>query len=48
MNERFFSLPPEKQQAILNAGYRQMAWGDKINNIQAAAAEIANVEIIYL
>ena len=22
MNERFFSLPEEKQQAILNAGYR--------------------------
>ena len=22
MNEKFFSLPPEKQQAILNAGYR--------------------------
>lgn len=22
MNEKFFSLPEEKQQAILNAGYR--------------------------
>lgn len=22
MNERFFSLPAEKQQAIINAGYR--------------------------
>lgn len=22
MNEKFFSLPPQKQQAILNAGYR--------------------------
>ena len=22
VNEKFFALPPEKQQAILNAGYR--------------------------
>ena len=22
MNERFYTLPPEKQQAIINAGYR--------------------------
>ena len=32
MNERFFSLPAEKQQAIINAGYRVFSQNSKLMN----------------
>lgn len=43
MNERFFSLPEEKQQAILNAGYRVFSQNSYKNS---PMSEIANAALI--
>ncbi len=43
MNEKFFSLPPEKQQAILNAGYRVFSRNSYKNSPMSEIAEAAGI-----
>lgn len=43
MNERFFSLPEEKQQAILNAGYRVFSRNSYKNSPMSEIAEAAGI-----
>lgn len=43
MNEKFFSLPKEKQQAILNAGYRVFSQNTYKNSPMSEIAEAANI-----
>ena len=43
MNERFFSLPPEKQRAILNAGYRVFSRNSYKNSPMSEIAEAAGI-----
>ena len=50
VNEKFFALPPEKQQAILNAGYRvfsQNAYKNSPMSEIAQAAGISNSLLFY-
>ena len=41
MNERFFSLPAEKQQAIINAGYRVFSQNSYKNSPMSEIAAAA-------
>ena len=43
MNEKFFSLPGEKQQAILNAGYRVFSRNSYKNSPMSEIAEAAGI-----
>ena len=43
MNEKFFSLPVEKQQAILNAGYRVFSQNSYKNSPMSEIAESAGI-----
>ena len=43
MNEKFFSLPEEKQQAILNAGYRVFSQNTYKNSPMSQIAEAAGI-----
>ena len=43
MNERFFSLPVEKQQAILNAGYRVFSQNSYKNSPMSEIADTAGI-----
>ena len=43
MNERFFSLPVEKQQAILNAGYRVFSQNSYKNSPMSEIADEAGI-----
>lgn len=43
MNERFFSLPPEKQQAIINAGYRVFSQNSYKNSPMSEIAAEAGI-----
>lgn len=43
MNERFFSLPMEKQQAILNAGYRVFSQNSYKNSPMSEIADAAGI-----
>lgn len=43
MNERFFSLPVEKQQAILNAGYRVFSQNSYKNSPMSEIADAAGI-----
>ena len=43
MNERFFSLPAEKQQAIINAGYRVFSQNAYQNSPMSQIAEAAGI-----
>ncbi len=43
MNEKFFSLPEEKQQAILNAGYRVFSRNSYKNSPMSEIAEAAGI-----
>ena len=43
MNEKFFSLPEEKQQAILNAGYRVFSQNSYKNSPMSEIAESAGI-----
>ena len=43
MNERFFSLPEEKQQAILNAGYRVFSQNSYKNSPMSEIADAAGI-----
>lgn len=43
MNERFFSLPPEKQQAMLNAGYRVFSRNSYKNSPMSEIAAAAGI-----
>ena len=43
MNERFFSLPVEKQQAIINAGYRVFSQNSYKNSPMSEIAEAAGI-----
>ncbi|MCI9437423.1 MAG: TetR/AcrR family transcriptional regulator [Lachnospiraceae bacterium] len=43
MNEKFFSLPEEKQQAILNAGYRVFSRNTYKNSPMSEIAEAAGI-----
>ena len=43
MNERFFSLPAEKQQAIINAGYRVFSQNSYKNSPMSEIAEAAGI-----
>ncbi len=43
MNERFFSLPAEKQQAIINAGYRVFSQNSYKNSPMREIAEAAGI-----
>lgn len=43
MNERFFSLPAEKQQAILNAGYRVFSQNSYKNSPMSEIADGAGI-----
>lgn len=43
MNERFFSLPEEKQQAIINAGYRVFSRNSYKNSPMSEIAEAAGI-----
>ena len=43
MNERFFSLPAEKQQAILNAGYRVFSQNSYKNSPMSEIADEAGI-----
>ena len=43
MNEKFFSLPAEKQQAILNAGYRVFSQNSYKNSPMSEIAEAAGI-----
>lgn len=43
MNEKFFSLPEEKQQAILNAGYRVFSQNSYKNSPMSEIADAASI-----
>lgn len=43
MNERFFSLPPNKQQAIINAGYRVFSQNSYKNSPMSEIADEAGI-----
>ena len=43
MNEKFFSLPPEKQQAIINAGYRVFSQNSYKNSPMSEIAAEAGI-----
>ena len=43
MNERFFSLPAEKQQAIINAGYKVFSQNSYKNSPMSEIAEAAGI-----
>lgn len=43
MNERFFSLPPEKQQAMINAGYRVFSQNSYKNSPMSEIAAAAGI-----
>ena len=43
MNEKFFALPPEKQQAIINAGYRVFSRNSYKNSPMSEIAESAGI-----
>ena len=43
MNERFFSLPAEKQQAIINAGYRVFSQNSYKNSPMSEIADAAGI-----
>ena len=43
MNERFFSLPTEKQQAIINAGYRVFSQNSYKNSPMSEIADAAGI-----
>ncbi len=43
MNEKFFSLPPEKQQSILNAGYRVFSQNAYKNSPMREIADAAGI-----
>ena len=43
MNERFFSLPPEKQQLIINAGYRVFSQNSYKNSPMSEIAAAAGI-----
>lgn len=43
MNERFFSLPPQKQQAIVNAGYRVFSQNSYKNSPMSEIAQEAGI-----
>ncbi len=43
MNERFFSLPDEKQQAIINAGYRVFSQNSYKNSPMSEIADAAGI-----
>lgn len=43
MNEKFFSLPEEKQQAIINAGYRVFSQNSYKNSPMSEIAEAAGI-----
>ena len=43
MNERFFSLPEEKQQAIINAGYRVISQNSYKNTPMSEIADAAGI-----
>ncbi len=43
MNQKFFSLPPEKQQAILNAGYRVFSQNSYKNSPMSEIAQAAGI-----
>lgn len=43
MNERFFSLPEEKQQAIINAGYRVFSQNSYKNSPMSEIADAADI-----
>ncbi len=43
MNERFFSLPKEKQKAILNAGYRVFSQNSYKNSPMSEIAQDAGI-----
>lgn len=43
MNERFYALPPEKQQAIINAGYRVFSQNSYKNSPMSAIAAEAGI-----
>lgn len=48
MNERFFSLPVEKQQAILNAGYRVFSQNSYKNSPMSEIADEAGISKFLL
>lgn len=43
MNERFYTLPAEKQQAILNAGYRVFSQNSYKNSPMSEIADAAGI-----
>ena len=43
MNERFFSLPEERQQAIINAGYRVFSRNTYKNSPMSEIAQAAGI-----
>ena len=43
MNERFFTLPAEKQQAIINAGYRVFSQNSYKNSPMSEIADAAGI-----
>ena len=43
MNERFYALPPEKQQAIINAGYRVFSQNSYKNSPMSEIAAEAGI-----
>ena len=43
MNEKFFSLPEEKQQAIINAGYKVFSQNTYHNSPMREIAEAAGI-----
>ena len=45
MNERFFSLPTEKQQAIINAGYRVFSQNSYKNSPMSEIADAAGISV---
>ncbi len=48
MNERFYSLPEERQQAILNAGYRVFSRNAYKNSPMSEIAEAAGISKFLL
>lgn len=48
MNERFFLLPAEKQQAIINAGYRVFSQNSYKNSPMSEIAGAIGIAAAYL
>ena len=46
MNEKFFSLPQEKQQAIINAGYRVFSRNSYRKSPMSEIAEAAGIPLL--